>query len=285
MKDKNIILPVQPYLLLDAENYHEILTGRMGISNFYEFHVQDGVPGTFMAVPDGSTDLVFGIGERDVKVFIGGTVLRLKAWKFEEGRYYFGVRFLPGKSILPDGLSIQDVVNTDLEIDRNEYGQHLTDSLAEAAGIRERAEILCHYLEGNRKSRIKDTLSKLEEYMRKRIYATSGSITIQMLSRETGYSECYIRRVFRQIHGISPKEFERFIRFQALLNRIGENAGKGGSQEAALSCGYHDQSHMMKDFRMFAGTTPEKYRKLISRKAEQINCDEREVDSYGIGEN
>ena len=30
MKDKNIILPVQPYLLLDAENYHEILTGRMG---------------------------------------------------------------------------------------------------------------------------------------------------------------------------------------------------------------------------------------------------------------
>lgn len=74
------------------------------------------------------------IGERDVKVFIGGTVLRLKEWKFEEGRYYFGVRFLPGKSILPDGLSIQDVVNTDLEIDRNEYGQHLTDSLAEAAG-------------------------------------------------------------------------------------------------------------------------------------------------------
>lgn len=271
MKDKNIILPVQPYLLLDAENYHEILTGRMGISNFYEFHVQDGVPGTFMAVPDGSTDLVFGIGERDVKVFIGGTVLRLKEWKFEEGRYYFGVRFLPGKSILPDGLSIQDVVNTDLEIDRNEYGQHLTDSLAEAAGIRERAEILCHYLEGNRKSRIKDTLSKLEEYMRKRIYATSGSITIQMLSRETGYSECYIRRVFRQIHGISPKEFERFIRFQALLNRIGENAGKGGSQEAALSCGYYDQSHMMKDFRMFAGTTPEKYRKLISRKAEQVS--------------
>ena len=285
MKDKNIILPVQPYLLLDAENYHEILTGRMGISNFYEFHVQDGVPGTFMAVPDGSTDLVFGIGERDVKVFIGGTVLRLKEWKFEEGRYYFGVRFLPGKSILPDGLSIQDVVNTDLEIDRNEYGQHLTDSLAEAAGIRERAEILWHYLEGNRKSRINDTLSKLEQYMRKRIYATSGSITIQMLSRETGYSECYIRRVFRQIHGISPKEFERFIRFQALLNRIGENAGKGGSQEAALSCGYYDQSHMMKDFRMFAGTTPEKYRKLISRKAEQINCDEREVDSYGIGEN
>lgn len=285
MKDKNIILPVQPYLLLDAENYHEILTGRMGISNFYEFHVQDGVPGTFMAVPDGSTDLVFGIGERDVKVFIGGTVLKLKEWKFEEGRYYFGVRFLPGKSILPDGLSIQDVVNTDLEIDRNEYGQHLTDSLAEAAGIRERAEILCHYLKVNRKSRIKDTLSKLEEYMRKRIYATSGSITIQMLSRETGYSECYIRRVFRQIHGISPKEFERFIRFQALLNRIGENAGKGGSQEAALSCGYYDQSHMMKDFRMFAGTTPEKYRKLISRKAEQINCDEREVDSYGIGEN
>lgn len=282
MKDKNIIQPVQPYLLLDAEDYHEIMTGRLGISNFYEFHVQEGIPGNFMAVPDGSTDLVFGIGEKDVKVFIGGTVLKLKEWTFEEGRCYFGVRFLPGKSILPDALSIQDIVNTDLEVDRDVYGQFLTDRLAEAGGIRERAGILYRYLEDNRKERVKDTLSKLEEYVRKRIYATNGNITIQMLSRETGYSECYIRRVFRQIHGISPKEFERFIRFQAFLNRIGKDAGNSGSQEAALACGYYDQSHMMKDFRMFAGTTPEKYRKLISRKAERSRSDEREVNGYGI---
>lgn len=273
MKDKNVIQPLQPYLLLDAEDYYEILTAKKGISKFYEFHVQDGVPGNFMAVPDGSTDLLFGISEKNVKVFIGGTVLKLKEWKFEEGRYYFGVRFLPGKSILPDGISIQDVVNADLEVEENEYGHYLIESLAEADGIRERAGIICRYFDENRKYRVKDTISELEEYIRKRIYATGGNITIRMLSHETGYSECYIRRVFKQIHGISPKEFERFIRFQAFLNRIGEGTEKTRIQESALICGYYDQSHMMKEFRMFAGTTPEKYRKLIISKAERRSAD------------
>lgn len=50
----------------------------MGISNFYEFHVQEGTPANFKAVPDDSTDLVFGIGEHDVKVLLGGTVLKAK---------------------------------------------------------------------------------------------------------------------------------------------------------------------------------------------------------------
>ncbi len=30
------------------------------------------------AVPDGSVDLLFGIGEQDVKTYIGGTVLAAK---------------------------------------------------------------------------------------------------------------------------------------------------------------------------------------------------------------
>lgn len=38
------------------------------------------------------------------------------------------------------------------------------------------------------------------------------------------------------------------------------------SEELALNCGYYDQSHMLKDFRAFAGMTPEKYKKLLKEK-------------------
>ena len=62
MEDKKIVTPVQPYLTLDAEDYQELLNRRMGISSFYEFNVKNGNSGNFRAVPDGSTDLVFGIG-------------------------------------------------------------------------------------------------------------------------------------------------------------------------------------------------------------------------------
>lgn len=267
MEEKKIVTPVQPYLRLDAEEYQEILNKRMGISSFYEFQVKDQMHGNFKAVPDGSTDLVFGIGEKDVKVFIGGTVLRAKDWEFDDGRYYFGARFLPGRSILPKNLSIQEVVNADLEIDQNEYGEGLIEQIAEAEDVGQRAQILMKYLSEQPNGKKRDGVHVLEEYMRQRIYATKGNITIQMLSRETGYSECYIRRIFKQIHGISPKEFERFIRFQAFLNEITAAPEEADSEETALNCGYYDQSHMLKDFRVFAGTTPEKYKKIIRDKS------------------
>ena len=75
-------------------------------------------------------DLLFGIGEQDVKTYIGGTVLAAKGWEFEDGRSYFGVCFQPGSCILPEELSIRDLVNKDLEIDGNLFGDHLTEKLA-----------------------------------------------------------------------------------------------------------------------------------------------------------
>lgn len=288
MEDRKIVTPVQPYLTMDAEDYREILNRRMGISSFYEFNVKTGSSGNFKAVPDGSTDLVFGIGEKDVKVFVGGTVLKAKNWDFENGRYYFGARFLPGRCILPKSLSIQEVVNADVEVDRNDYGSGLTDCLAEAAGVKQRAQILMKYLSDGQRENSRDSAHVLEEYMRQRIYATGGNISIQMLSRETGYSECYIRRVFKEIHGISPKEFERFVRFQAFLGEITASPEKAGSEETALNCGYYDQSHMLKDFRAFAGTTPEKYKKYCLGKAKETGTDKgnRQEDAgYGIIKN
>ena len=174
---------------------------------------------------------------------------------------------MPGKCILPKSLSIKEVVNADVEIGQNEYGSGLTESLAEASDVKQRAQILMQYLSNSQKENSRDSAHVLEEYMRQRIYATDGNISIQMLSRETGYSECYIRRVFKEIHGISPKEFERFIRFQAFLGEITKSPDQAGSEETALNCGYYDQSHMLKDFRTFAGTTPERYKKYLAKKA------------------
>ena len=289
MDEKKIVTPVQPYLRLDAKDYKEIFNKQMGIASFYEFQVKDQAQNSFKAVPDGSTDLIFGIGEKNVKVSIGGTVLKAKDWDFEDGRYYFGARFLPGRCILPKDLSIQDVVNNDVEIDLNDYGAGLTDRIAEAEDVEQRAQILMSYLAENQKGSCRDGAHTLEEYMRQRIYATKGNITIGMLSRETGYSECYIRRIFKQIHGISPKEFERFIRFQAFLNEITAAPGQADSEETALNCGYYDQSHMLKDFRAFAGTTPERYKKRIcdgsDRRAAHTTINKQKENTHGIIKN
>lgn len=272
MKNKKIetITPVQPYLALRTEDYKKLITETLGISHFYEFTVKEGEEVKVNAVPDGSVDLLFGIGTKDVHTFIGGTVFRVKKWPIEPGRVYFGVRFQPGKCILPRDLSIQDIINDDLEIDGNCYGKSLAEEIAEAKNMKERAEIFVRrYVDGYVVENEQDAAGRMEEYIRNRIYESKGNISIGTLAEETGYSECYIRRIFGKIHGISPKVFEKFVRFQNTLNLMGKE--KIGLEELAAECGYYDQSHMIKDFKNFSGVTPEAYLNLISEKRKETD--------------
>ncbi|MFF7718117.1 helix-turn-helix domain-containing protein [Streptomyces luteogriseus] len=59
--------------------------------------------------------------------------------------------------------------------------------------------------------------------------------------------------------GCTPKRYARIRRFQRLLRRV--NAGHGPPDWAALAadCGYHDQAHLIHEFRALAGLTPTAY--------------------------
>ncbi|MFD8152732.1 helix-turn-helix domain-containing protein [Streptomyces sp. NPDC059720] len=59
--------------------------------------------------------------------------------------------------------------------------------------------------------------------------------------------------------GVPPKRYARVRRFQRLLRRV--NAGQGPPDWAALAadCGYHDQAHLIHEFRALAGITPGAY--------------------------
>ncbi|MFE1250759.1 helix-turn-helix domain-containing protein [Streptomyces sp. NPDC058735] len=59
--------------------------------------------------------------------------------------------------------------------------------------------------------------------------------------------------------GLAPKRYARVRRFQRLLGRV--NAGRGAPDWAVLAadCGYHDQAHLIHEFRALAGITPTAY--------------------------
>ena len=264
---KKNMTPMQPYLRLYAQNYQRILSGEADISHFYEFTMETGKQEALQAVPDGSVDLLFSIGERDVHTYIGGTVLKVKNWPMEADRLYFGVRFQPGRCKLPKDLSIQDVVNNDLEIQGDCYGNDLLSRLWEEPDLDGRARVFTESYQNTMKAlNSLEAGQPLEKYICNRIYETKGNISIRDLSEEMGYSECYIRRSFGKVHGISPKLFEKFVRFQSAIERMDMLLSKKGRisfDELALACGYYDQSHMIKEFKTFCGVTPEAYTKMM----------------------
>lgn len=72
---------------------------------------------------------------------------------------------------------------------------------------------------------------------------------------------------FSERTGLTPKTFSRIERFQQLLrNRSGEQTWA----EAALDAGFTDQSHMVRDFRSFAGVSPSGYEPRCSNHPNHV---------------
>lgn len=89
-----------------------------------------------------------------------------------------------------------------------------------------------------------------------RLVESGGNMPVGTLAEEVGWSRRHLVTRFRQQTGLAPKTAARVIRFATLLRRL--TAG-GAPARTAVECGYYDQSHMDRDFREFAGTTPGAY--------------------------
>jgi AraC-like DNA-binding protein len=89
----------------------------------------------------------------------------------------------------------------------------------------------------------------------RRLLAASGRSSITSIVREVGWSQRHFIAQFKQELGVAPKMFARMLRFGQVVRamRAGEPASLA---DMALAAGYYDQSHLSRDAREFAGTTP-----------------------------
>ena len=87
-----------------------------------------------------------------------------------------------------------------------------------------------------------------------RLAETGGTLRIEELAREIGWSRRYLALQFRDETGLSPKSAARVIRFERACDLL-----RGPSRPAlagvAATCGYADQAHLARDFRELAGLT------------------------------
>ena len=269
-RDTTIINPHQLYIELGVDELEKLNCPQLGISHFYEFSLRQGKSHEMKAVPDGSIDLLFNIGSDKVTTYISGTVFGVKAWNLGDADTCFGIRFQPGQGILPKDLTMDMLVDNDVEIDGNIFGEDLTERIALADDISQRSRIFKEAYEKlvYGKQKLSDR-EKINEYLVSRITRTKGCISMKELVDETNYSECYLRRVFKNYHSISPKQFAQYIRFQILLDKLKTEDMR--YDQLALECGYYNEAHMMKGFKNYAGMTIEQYRKLRGGNVHEWN--------------
>lgn len=89
-----------------------------------------------------------------------------------------------------------------------------------------------------------------------RLRCSQGRRPIGSIIQEVGWSQRHLIDRFRHELGISPKVLARILRFGGVVRALKGARGPVALADLAVSTGYYDQSHLNRDVREFAGTTP-----------------------------
>ncbi len=97
---------------------------------------------------------------------------------------------------------------------------------------------------------------KPEIYAADLIRRTNGAIRCRHVADQLGLSERHLRRRFRDATGFSPKEYARRHRLSATVIAAEAEAAPDWAQ-LATTHGFHDQPHMINDFKTLLDMTPQ----------------------------
>ncbi|SMX99503.1 Helix-turn-helix domain-containing protein [Brevibacterium aurantiacum] len=88
----------------------------------------------------------------------------------------------------------------------------------------------------------------------RQIARSHGGLPVSLIADRIGWSRRHLNGVFRAEFGIGPKEAARVIRFDRARRMISTQTRT--LADIAATCGYADQSHLNRDFRLLTGTSP-----------------------------
>lgn len=264
-------------------HYHEIAPSPRfsGLIECFWHHRTIEAHPAFPILLDGCMNLLFEaqpnkVGTADLRVI--GTMTRLQRASFPARHLTFGVRFHPGMA--PHALRLppaSDLLDTHLTLE-NIAGAAAARRLREKLNDSPTPENFIATIESALGDpRPEDAADQALGWLTQ----NRGQVPIDELASAAALSARQFRRICIQRTGLSPKHLARILRFRhaaekagraplALIPMATEAAPSpvrpaGATQhtpdwaQIALECGYYDQSHLINDFRAFAGSSPTQF--------------------------
>jgi AraC-like DNA-binding protein len=152
------------------------------------------------------------------------------------------------------GISMHELARRIVPLEDVFPGDHLVERLAEAGDWESRFDLL----EATLGARLADAPPLHDDAARAwlRLAETHGTLRVEALCEELGWSRKRLAARFRELVGLPPKTVARLLR----LDRAIELASSGVAwAEVAHACGYFDQSHLVNEFRQITGVSPTGY--------------------------
>lgn len=155
----------------------------------------------------------------------------------------FGV---PGHLLTNRVVDAQDLIGADIH--------RVHEALLAKNSVEQRVELLNDYLLA-RISKGYDRLSSLAVRSAQLIENSAGMMSVAALCEALGVSRKHLAFVCKEHLGMTPKRYLRLTRFRAASEFLSATPNANFA-EAAATCGYVDQSHLVSEFTSFTGLTP-----------------------------
>jgi len=190
-------------------------------------------------------------GEKLPFCYLSGIQTQKTALVFDGVFSQFGVSFYPhalnaffwvdASALVNQVAAIEYFCKTDIHCQLEQAGAHCN-----------RVELLNAYFYGKLFNRSQQNLL-INDIIRKNEIGLNSEIV--ELPKKYNISQRQLERLFKTSLGISPKKLQRIIRFEKALQLLSNTAYR---QLTTISyqLNYTDQSHFIKDFSAFSGTTP-----------------------------
>lgn len=255
--------------------FKEIIPGerlRPYVKCFFVVDSEIDVTITDTILPGGCVEFVFNLGEiawksatdngfqSDPPVELLGQVTRPIAIKGKGKNYLLGIRFFAHTAayFFKDNLS---AFNNQVTDGRDVLGgpvRLLYARLLETPELDSRIELIEQFLvdrlsitEGNTGKIL--MMGKIVKDMERNLFSED----METIAARYNISSRYLQKLFLQHIGVTPKLYGQINRFQRSLRHINKN--EASLTSIAYDCGYADQSHFIREFKTFTGTTPSAY--------------------------
>jgi AraC-like DNA-binding protein len=172
-----------------------------------------------------------------------------------------GIRLFPhgAACFVPNNIDHFNDQIIDFRAVSNNTVDALYTQLQEITGWQQRIELVERFLL-HRLSQSEKRLDKVEVVsdIMNELQREDFFDNIENVASRYGISARYLQKLFLQHTGLTPKLYSKINRFQNSL-RLLNNKKDASLTSIAYDCGYFDQSHFIREFKSFTGTTPSSY--------------------------
>lgn len=190
---------------------------------------------------------IYGVVSRGKFAYLLTGKGRVFGVKFRPGAFYPFLRS-PVSSLTDVSISLSEVFGME--------GEDLEEKILSAVGGREMVELSETFIRERLPKRDENVV--LIDRVVDCIIAEREIIRVDDLARQFNLSVRTLQRTFDRYVGVSPKWVIRRYRLQEAADRLSKDAGVD-LPNIAISLGYFDQAHFIKDFKALVGVPPAEY--------------------------